>query len=483
MRPQRGSRATSTTGASTCWTPRARVWRAATVKICSSNGGSNVAARPIACGKLVPPGATKPCSDSSCNSAGIPRRVFSIKNFWMALAKAIAPRASWRSLGRVISPMPSDISFLARDGDSSCVLGSSIAFLSQLTLPSCATFSPSVIWPSRSAIRLSTGSFGSRYGAAALAAEAGANVHPQVPGQSSAARPAASVSFVIPFPQRLMSADHTFFPAACELANLPRMSTRAPGVFALLSLSFAVAGGACIMRTPASPSSGASGTSGAPAAAAAPAPSAATVAAEERIAGLPRVDLLGGAGVAAFKPQGEVVKVDVAPIAVTGQPFTDAVRATVKEGSGHEWAVQLVAETTAPVDSGDAVLATFFLRTEVPQEGGVGETEFVFELNGSPYTKSIQYPVQGAAGWSKIEVRFKAARAYAAGEAHVIFRLGYDRQTIEIGGAKVESFGQQIAFSALPATQAADRKREHEAAAAAKAKAAAEAALPPNEGG
>ncbi len=232
------------------------------------------------------------------------------------------------------------------------------------------------------------------------------------------------------------------------------------------------------MRTAASPSSGAPG-----APAAAPAPSAATVAAEERIAGLPRVDLLGGTGVAAFKPQGEVVKVDIAPIAVTGQPFTDAIRATVKEGSGHEWAVQLVADTTAPVDVGDAILATFFLRTEVPQEGGVGETEFVFELNGSPYTKSIQYPVQGAAAWSKIEVRFKASRAYAAGEAHAIFRLGYDRQTIEIGGVKVESFGKQIAFSSLPATQAADRKREHEAAAAAKATAAAEAALPPNEGG
>ncbi len=174
------------------------------------------------------------------------------------------------------------------------------------------------------------------------------------------------------------------------------------------------------MRSPAAPSSGATATT------AAPAPSAATVAAEERIAGLPRVDLLGGAGVAAFKPEGEVVKVDVAPLAVTGQPFTDAVRATVKEGSGHEWAVQLVATTTAPVDTGDAILATFFLRTETPQEGGVGETEFVFELNGSPYTKSIQYPVQGATGWSKIEVRFKASRAYAAGEAHAIFRLGYD---------------------------------------------------------
>lgn len=222
---------------------------------------------------------------------------------------------------------------------------------------------------------------------------------------------------------------------------------------------------------------------GGPAAAAAAAPSAGTRAAEDRIAGLPRTDLIGGLGVAAFKVQGEVAKVDVAPIAVTGQPFTDAIRATIKEGSGHEWAVQMAADNTASVEAGDAILATFYLRTETPQEGGPGETEFVFELNGSPYTKSIQYGVQGDSNWSKVEVRFKAARAYAPGEAHAIFRLGYDPETIEIGGVKVEDFGKQIAYSNLPSTQGADRKREHAWAAAAKEAAAKEAALPPTEGG
>ena len=48
----------------------------------------------------------------------------------------------------------------------------------------------------------------------------------------------------------------------------------------------------------------------------------------------------------------------------------------------------------AAVATGDAILATFFLRTETPQEGSVGETEFVFELSQGPYTKSVSYPVQ-----------------------------------------------------------------------------------------
>jgi hypothetical protein len=251
-------------------------------------------------------------------------------------------------------------------------------------------------------------------------------------------------------------------------------------------LGLCLAGGACVIPPAASPAAMAPSGPAAPATptpAAAPTPAQAASAEVDQSAGLPRVDLLGGRGLAAFQSEGEVQKVDLAPIAVTAEPFTEAIRATIKEGSGHEWAVQLVAENAAPIDRGDAILATFYLRTDRPQEGGVGETEFVFELNGSPYTKSIQYPVQAGGGWSKVQVRFKAAQAYAAGEAHAIFRLGYDPQTIEIGGVKVESFGKQLPFWSLPDTQVADRRREHDAAAAAKATAAAQAALPPTEGG
>jgi mannan endo-1,4-beta-mannosidase len=63
----------------------------------------------------------------------------------------------------------------------------------------------------------------------------------------------------------------------------------------------------------------------------------------------------------------------------------------------------------------------------------------------------------------------------------MIFRLGYDPETIDIGGVTVESFGKRVAVGGLPATQASDRKRERDAAAAAKA--AAAAPTTPVEGG
>ena len=240
----------------------------------------------------------------------------------------------------------------------------------------------------------------------------------------------------------------------------------------MLLVCVTAAAAACIKRTAPPPAAVGSATS---AAATAPTPTAdnqpnpVQEAANARIASLPRVDLLGGAGIAAFKIMGDNAKAaEGKTITVTGQPFADAMRFTVKEASSHEWAVQLQTPTTAPVAMGDAILATFWFRTETPQEGSVGETEFVFELGRSPYSKSIQYPIQAGPDWARVQVRFNADKAYAAGEANMIFRLGYEPQTIDLGGVKVESFGKQIAMGGLPTSQTADRRRAKAFAAAAK---------------
>jgi len=253
----------------------------------------------------------------------------------------------------------------------------------------------------------------------------------------------------------------------------------------LLLVCAIAAAAACIKRTaappPAAVGSAASGAATAPTPTGDNQPNPVQEAANARIASLPRVDLLGGAGIAAFKISGDNAKAaEGKTITVTGQPFADAMRFTVKEPSSHEWAVQLQTPTTAPVAMGDAILATFWFRTETPQEGSVGETEFVFELGRSPYSKSIQYPIQAGPDWTRVQVRFNADKAYAAGEANMIFRLGYEPQTIDLGGVKVESFGRQIAMGGLPTSQTADRRRAKAFAAAAKE---AQASATPVEAG
>jgi mannan endo-1,4-beta-mannosidase len=248
------------------------------------------------------------------------------------------------------------------------------------------------------------------------------------------------------------------------------MSTQILCRCALLGLML----GGCIQRTAAPPSSPASDT---------PQASALLEAANARIANVPRVDLLCGRGLRDFVVQGEAQKIEASQISVHGQPFGEATRLRVKQGSGLEYAVQFQAPTCAAVEAGDILLATFYLRAEVPKDDGVGETSFVFELGKPPYTKSVEYPVQALAEWTKVQIRFPSVEAYAPGEAHMNFHLGYDTETIDIAGATVENFGRRIPLSQLPNTRAADRHREKASAALAAARDQAALSGPPTEGG
>src|ERR1700690_96644 len=94
----------------------------------------------------------------------------------------------------------------------------------------------------------------------------------------------------------------------------------------------------CIQRTLVCPPVGGSGAGGSSASA--------------KFGTVPGATLLGQAGLKAFAVQGESDKVELSTVAVTGQPFAEALRAHVKKGSGHEWAVQLQAPNAGPVDEG-----------------------------------------------------------------------------------------------------------------------------------
>lgn len=164
-------------------------------------------------------------------------------------------------------------------------------------------------------------------------------------------------------------------------------------------------------------------------------------------------DLLGGRGVQAFALFGETARAELEVFTVEEQEFSEAVRAKVSAPSTNVWDVQMTAKNATAVASGDVMLATFWLRTEwTPDESGEGKTEFVFELARDPWTKSVSHPVRNSREWKKFFVPFKAEEDYAAGEAQMIFRLGYDRQTLEIGGVSVENFGKQLVMADLPTT-------------------------------
>lgn len=139
---------------------------------------------------------------------------------------------------------------------------------------------------------------------------------------------------------------------------------------------------------------------------------------------------------------------------IKGQPFSEALRVEVSAASTHPWDLQIQTKTERAVEKGDVLLATFFVRAESSrEESGEVTTEFVFERGAEPWTKSATFEVRAGREWKKVFVPFIAAESYAAGEAHVNFRVGFGAQQLDIGGVVVESFGKRLALADLPVTK------------------------------
>ncbi len=220
---------------------------------------------------------------------------------------------------------------------------------------------------------------------------------------------------------------------------------RTVSVVALLSGACSLP--ACIQRFAPAASEAPTGTASAPA-----------VAASEAAAPSGGASVLAPEGPAAFTLAGATNKVALQLVDVAGQPFDKALQLEIKEAGQSAWEVQLTSPIAAPVEKGDALLCTFYARVVKEQEAGGGETEFVFELAGAPYTKSVSYPVPLTPEWRKVHVRFRALDTYDVGKAQLIFRLGYSPETIQIGGISVQNFAAQVPLSKLPTTEGADRR-------------------------
>jgi endo-1,4-beta-xylanase len=167
------------------------------------------------------------------------------------------------------------------------------------------------------------------------------------------------------------------------------------------------------------------------------------------------VDVLGGAGIHAFKVHGAADRVATSIVEVTGQPFAKALRTAIKENSENTWDVQLAATSMSDVRSGDVLLASFWFRTEyIPLESGEAETEINFELNHQPFEKSLAHSVRAGAEWRQMLLPFVAKRDFKAGEAQVTFRLGYSPRTFDIADIKLENFQKQLVLADLPRSKA-----------------------------
>jgi endo-1,4-beta-xylanase len=144
---------------------------------------------------------------------------------------------------------------------------------------------------------------------------------------------------------------------------------------------------------------------------------------------------------------------ELSRVSVQGQPFSEAIQVTTKKRPAQPWDIQIGASTTAAVEKGDVMLATFYVRAvHSKQETGEIETAFVFERGSEPWTKSIEYKVSAGPEWKKFEVKFLAEESYEPGKAHALFRAGYPPQTMQIGNFTLVNYAKSKTLAELPST-------------------------------
>jgi endo-1,4-beta-xylanase len=178
---------------------------------------------------------------------------------------------------------------------------------------------------------------------------------------------------------------------------------------------------------------------------------------------------------------GEFAKMSTA--AVTGQPFSKALRIEVTRKPQRPEDVQIVAPVDAAMASGDVLMVSFWMRS-----GTAGETTLDAGFRTAPGAavapiapRGAGAPVPpGAAGapgaggrgrgmffgrsalnasalagtaWKKVQFPFALTRAYNKGEAEVYFTLGLREQTAEIGGIELVNYGTSKKVADLPFTK------------------------------
>jgi O-glycosyl hydrolase len=132
-------------------------------------------------------------------------------------------------------------------------------------------------------------------------------------------------------------------------------------------------------------------------------------------------------------------------VSVTGQPFNRALRVVIGESSDQTNATQLTIRNTQPIEKGDVLLASFFIRGATATGNRPANVEFMFEKATNPWTKSATQGVTTSPDrntWKRVVVPFAAAETYAPGEAMVSLRLAFGPQTLEVGDLQLVNYGK-----------------------------------------
>ena len=140
-------------------------------------------------------------------------------------------------------------------------------------------------------------------------------------------------------------------------------------------------------------------------------------------------------------------------VSVTGQPFTKALRLTTLQTPDASYKVQAGAWSKVPIQQGDVLLFTFYVRAIKGQaETGEARTQVGLATGGPNWSSSVDEAIGIPREWKRIDIPFTARYDMPAGGAIIGFHMGFAPQIFELGGVSLQNFGKTVRLADLPRT-------------------------------
>ncbi|MCU4741297.1 hypothetical protein [Natronoglomus mannanivorans] len=163
--------------------------------------------------------------------------------------------------------------------------------------------------------------------------------------------------------------------------------------------------------------------------------------------------------------EGTITTLDVSD---DGVPFSEATRFEVTEQLENNWDVQLrtaewASDPYRSVEAGQVLLGVAYLRA--PEGEGTGTAQYIADNSQSDVWNSVVGDVdyqEPPAEWQRyfFPIEFDAAADGSAFEWSTQFHLGFDVQTVDVGGIALLDFGQDVNVDDLPSGAVADEYEE-----------------------
>ena len=152
-------------------------------------------------------------------------------------------------------------------------------------------------------------------------------------------------------------------------------------------------------------------------------------------------------------------------VTAEGPGFRQALKIATTQDTSPMDAIELRATSQLPVQRGGAAMLRFFARAIVASdETGIGRIYVVVRDSGIGASSTFEGDYSVGREWQEVLIPFTFAKDFPEKTVSIALRVGFKRQTLEVGGIDVRYYGKTLASSSLPRTRFTYAGREAGAA-------------------